>query len=254
MLFIKLNWRAAYTDCCVSFTGPSANRKWSPFHIVSKPVWCWDVSVCGWKQTRHYLFYCWANGVRWDCFFPSFRHNSTWPSLWLSHHRSRAMPPPRTPPSILRMGPLGKTIKMYKCVILHSIFSSCYFKLHYIILSKRIVHADNILILSVVSSYASVCWCSLTPALPRWWTEYSLHQWSGPPFCCFSGVRRKVTPEWLLMITPCGQRCKSINSWRLRVPFYFFPRHCHESRIGEPRRGGEIHLLFSNHPPQILCS
>lgn len=44
--------------------GPDTNRKRGPFYSYVKPVRFWDVSVCGWKQTWHYLFQCPTNGVR----------------------------------------------------------------------------------------------------------------------------------------------------------------------------------------------
>lgn len=51
-------------------TGPHTNWKWGSFYSCIKSVRFRDVSVCGWKQTWHYLFQRPANGVRWDCIHP----------------------------------------------------------------------------------------------------------------------------------------------------------------------------------------
>lgn len=48
----------------LSSTGPHTNWKWGSFYSCIKPVRFRDVSVCGWKQTWHYLFHCPTNGVR----------------------------------------------------------------------------------------------------------------------------------------------------------------------------------------------
>lgn len=48
----------------LSSTGQGTNRKRGPFYSCVKPVRLRDVSVCGWKQTWHYLFQRPTNGVR----------------------------------------------------------------------------------------------------------------------------------------------------------------------------------------------